>query len=215
MASVVLAEDESLTLDVSDLINHGNQLSNVGNYTEATTYFDRAINIQPNNTDALYGKGLALDNFGNHKNAIDIYNKILSIDPYNMDAMASKGVILFNTGNQTEALNYFQKVLTLKNNTTFRSMFDKGVSSYGVGDYAHAINYFKESLKSDPYNAMTLNNLGFALDISGSSTEAIKFFDLEFFYPMNIHIVNLSDFNPIKARSAFFAYFILVYYSFK
>ena len=119
MTSVVLAEDESLTLDVSDLINNGNQLSNVGNYTEAIAYFDRAINIQPNNTDALHGKGLALDNFGNHKNAIDIYNKILSIDPYNMDAMASKGVILFNTGNQTEAMNYFQKVLTLKTTPLF------------------------------------------------------------------------------------------------
>ena len=64
---------------------------------------------EPNNTEALHGKGLTIDNFGNHTEAVDIYDEILAIDPENMDALASKGVILYNTGNHTEAMKYLKK----------------------------------------------------------------------------------------------------------
>ena len=88
-----LGQEESLIISSTDLINQGKYLNNIGNYTEAIVYFDKVLAAEPNNTEALHGKGLTIDNFGNHTEAVDIYDEILGIDPNNMDALASKGVI--------------------------------------------------------------------------------------------------------------------------
>jgi tetratricopeptide (TPR) repeat protein len=40
--------------NVSALINKGRALYNLGNYTQAITYFDKALAIEPNATDALF-----------------------------------------------------------------------------------------------------------------------------------------------------------------
>ncbi|CAN5600373.1 hypothetical protein BH23THE1_BH23THE1_23010 [soil metagenome] len=160
--STASGQEVSITINTTDLINQGKYLNNIGNYTEALTYFDKVLSVDPNNTEALHGKGLTIDNFGNHTDAVEIYDEILTIDPDNMDTLASKGVVLYNTGNHAEAITNFEKVLTLNSSTSNRSMFDKGVSYYGLGKYQDAIDYFKKSLDVDPNNTLTLNNLGFA-----------------------------------------------------
>src|SRR5690349_11772785 len=94
-SSYTLAQDGTLLLNISYLINQANNLSNIGNYSTAIDYYNKVLDIQPNNILALHGKGLAMDTSGNHTDAVDVYNRILKIDPNNMDALASKGVILY------------------------------------------------------------------------------------------------------------------------
>src|SRR5690606_5290429 len=143
-----------------------------------TLFRSKVLIAEPNNTEALHGKGLTIDNFGNHTEAVDIYDKILEIEPDNMDALASKGVVLYNTGNKEEAIKNFEKVLTLNYSSSNRSFFNWGVTHYGLGNYKNAIESFRIALQIDPKNSLTLNNLGFALEISGKYEEAIKYFDL-------------------------------------
>jgi tetratricopeptide (TPR) repeat protein len=45
----------------SPLRGKGYALNNLGKYEEAIQYFDKALQIDPNDTDALRGKGYALD----------------------------------------------------------------------------------------------------------------------------------------------------------
>ena len=88
--SITSGQEESITINTTDLINQGKYLNNIGNYTEALAYFDKVLVVEPNNTEALHGKGLTTDNFGNHAEAVDVYDKILAIDPNNMDALLAK-----------------------------------------------------------------------------------------------------------------------------
>ena len=48
--------------------------------------------MDPNNTEALHGKGLSIDTSGNHTEAIKYYDKVLRMDPNNMDALTGMGV---------------------------------------------------------------------------------------------------------------------------
>ena len=59
----------------------------LGNYTQAIQYYDKALAIDPKNVDALNYKGLALDSLGNYTGAIAYFDKVLAIDPKNVDAL--------------------------------------------------------------------------------------------------------------------------------
>jgi tetratricopeptide (TPR) repeat protein len=94
------------------LDNKGVALNNLGNYTGAILYFDKALAIDPNYVSALNGKGVALNNLGNYTGAILYFDKALAIDPKNTYALDNKAAILdrlgsyTTTGNATKFLEY-------------------------------------------------------------------------------------------------------------
>ena len=50
----------------TSVYNKGLALSDLGNYTGAIVYYDKALAINPHDVNALTHKGIALDNLGNH-----------------------------------------------------------------------------------------------------------------------------------------------------
>src|SRR5215469_11013199 len=66
-------------------------LYNVGNYSQAIQYYDKALAIDPHYVKALTNKGVALDNLGNYAGAIEYYDKALAIDPHYINALYNKG----------------------------------------------------------------------------------------------------------------------------
>ncbi|MGA9744663.1 MAG: tetratricopeptide repeat protein, partial [Nitrososphaeraceae archaeon] len=55
----------------------GLTLYDVGMLEEAVAYFDRVLDIESNNTLALYYKALALDKLGKYNEAITVRDKLL------------------------------------------------------------------------------------------------------------------------------------------
>jgi tetratricopeptide (TPR) repeat protein len=84
-----------------------------GKITEAIMYYDIVLVLAPNDTGALYDKGLALDVLGLHGDAITYYDKVLSVWPDNINALVNKGRALADLGRYYEAIEYFDKVLAL------------------------------------------------------------------------------------------------------
>jgi tetratricopeptide (TPR) repeat protein len=72
------------------LYDKGLTLSNIGNYAEATQYYDKALMIDPKNIHLLTDKGNALSNLGNYTEAIRYYNKAQVIDPNHSNALKEK-----------------------------------------------------------------------------------------------------------------------------
>ena len=61
----------------------------------AIQYYNKVLEINPNNVDALTNKGVALSKLNNNTGVIQYYNKVLEINPNNVDALTNKGVALF------------------------------------------------------------------------------------------------------------------------
>ena len=59
-------------------------------YNESLDYFDRALRIDPNFTEAWYAKGVALHNMMRYDEAIQCYNRALAIDPGNAVVVSLK-----------------------------------------------------------------------------------------------------------------------------
>src|SRR5215469_14509073 len=63
---------------------------NAGNYTEAISYFDKALAINPNYSLALYNKGASLSKLGIYNESIAYFDRVLAIQPTNALALVGK-----------------------------------------------------------------------------------------------------------------------------
>lgn len=63
------------------------------NYNEETPWYDKALEINPNDTTALKAKGTALYEQGDYKNALKYYNKVLEISTNDTQAMMGKSLV--------------------------------------------------------------------------------------------------------------------------
>src|SRR5688500_6608248 len=77
---------------VDELYNKGNELFNDGKYDEAITYYDKALEIDPNYVKALSNRGSALSTLERYEEAIMSYDKALEIEPTYVKALINKGI---------------------------------------------------------------------------------------------------------------------------
>lgn len=99
-----------------ELLKSGETLYAEGDLANAIGYYNEVLAIEPNNTGAIYDKGLALDVLGKHEDAIVHYDMLLSIQPDNINALVNKGAALADLGNYQEAIKYFDRVLNIDPN---------------------------------------------------------------------------------------------------
>ena len=76
----------------------GSALDRLGNYTQAISYLDKALTLDPNDKFALEEKGVNLDNLGNYTQAISYLDKALTIDPNYKFALAEEASVCAHAG---------------------------------------------------------------------------------------------------------------------
>ena len=77
--------------------------------------YDRALNLQPKNMNALINKGSVLHTLEKYSEALSCYNIALNIDKNNPIVLAYKGLCIGETGNIRLAIKYFKKALSIDN----------------------------------------------------------------------------------------------------
>lgn len=97
-------------------------------YERALRFYDKALEINPRNTDALFCKALALEDWSSRlgkegkteeaserlEEAFELYDETTELDPEYASAWNNKGVILEETGEITEAIKCYDKALRIE-----------------------------------------------------------------------------------------------------
>jgi tetratricopeptide (TPR) repeat protein len=130
-------------------------------YTEAKNFFEKAVELEPDNSDYLNRLGSILNALGDHREAIDYYEKALDID-----------VKTYGAQHPNVARDY--------NNL--------GVAWRELGEYSKAIDYYEKALAADlkvfgekhPNVARDYNNLGVAWNSLGETKKAIDYLEMAF-----------------------------------
>jgi len=78
-----------LEYDIDFMVYKGGQYLKMFNYEEAIIFFDKALELEPNNVEALYQKANAFSALEKYDEAIEYYEKVLNIDPENQNAAIS------------------------------------------------------------------------------------------------------------------------------
>ena len=81
--------------EAKDLFIKGLTLSTqYARYNESLEYFDKALTIDPNFTEAWYAKGVAFHNMNRYDEAVICYDRALAIDPSDTFVQSLKAVTL-------------------------------------------------------------------------------------------------------------------------
>ena len=84
-------------------------LSQYGQYNESLNYFDEALALNQNFTEAWFAKGVAFHNLKNYDEAIKCYDRALLLNPADPGVWYMKGITFQDAGRMTEATEFYRK----------------------------------------------------------------------------------------------------------
>lgn len=151
-------------------------------YQYAYAEFHKALQIDPNNKDALHGLALVHMEFQEYEMSKDLFLRALSIDPEYADARFNLGICYQKINMHKEAIDAFSKALS---NPVFiaqdKAYFGQGVSYYRLGRYEEAKNAFDKAIKRNVlfipahlYLSLTYQKLGLYPEAFHTLKYAIK-----------------------------------------
>ncbi len=97
-----------------ELYNKAYSLSNLGHLEEALTWYDKALEVDPENADAWINKGACQHKLGRLEASVSSYSRALAVDKHNAAALRNLGSSLFALGRLEVALDAFKKGASLE-----------------------------------------------------------------------------------------------------
>ena len=134
------------------LSNYGNALAHAGHASEALTYYDKAIKVNPHFYAAYGNRGLIYVSLGNYNQAIEDCNKAIELDPKNKSAYNNRAWSYFELGRYQLAISDFKENIKLNKNSkqTADSYIGLAISYFELKNIKEAKLYYKQAVEIEP-----------------------------------------------------------------
>lgn len=148
--------------------------SGTGEYEEAISRYERAIELDPKYSDAYSGMAKAYNDNGEPEQAVSLYQQAIDIKPGYWAGYRDLGVHYYYRGEMDKAIENFEKVIELTPNNSYAYSNLGGVYYY-QGEMEKARRMFERALELDntPANA---NNLASIYFVEGNYEEAAEMY---------------------------------------
>lgn len=144
-----------------------------GHLHESEVLFQKILQTEPNNPDALHLLGLIADEAGKHEVAVDLISRALKFAPNFVEAHINLGSALQEQGELAEAVESFNRAIKI-NPSIAVAHNNLGNALHKQGKLAEAVDSLHEAIRIEPGNVMAHNNLGVVLQKQGNLAEAAK-----------------------------------------
>jgi tetratricopeptide (TPR) repeat protein/arylsulfatase A-like enzyme len=142
-----------------------------GRPDEAEAHFRKALEYEPNFTDARNGLGLLLEQGGHYDAALAEFRRVVAIDPDHAEARNNIGIILKERGKMDEAAAAFKAAIAA--DPAFAGSYSNlALIEEQRGNLSEAERLFRESLRRDASDAKVRANLGGLLYLAGRYEDA-------------------------------------------
>ena len=151
----------------------GYALAAQGRTAEAIEHCQKALEINPDYSDANNNLGTVFLNQGRLDEAAEYFHRALEVYPSFAEAHNNLGILLTKQGRTAEAIEHYQKAIELNPN---RAEFYNNLGNLLAtkGRTAEAIEQFQKALEVEPDNAKVHYNLANILIAQGRWDEAIE-----------------------------------------
>ena len=122
-------------------------------------YYDKAIQLSPNDADAYINRGSAKHNLGRYQEAVTDYGKAIQLNPNEALAYYGRGGSKQNLGLYQETITDYDKALQLNPNYT-NAYINRGISKHKLGRYKEAIGDYDKSIQLNPNDVDAYYNRG-------------------------------------------------------
>lgn len=134
----------------ADYVKYGEDLANGNRPEEALEYFDKAIQILPNNDFAWGDKGLILDKLGRSDEALESFSRAIEIDSTNPITWHNKGLTLIKLKRLEEAIECFDRAIEY-NEKYAKAWYNKGRALAMLNKADEGQKAFDTARKLDPF----------------------------------------------------------------
>jgi tetratricopeptide (TPR) repeat protein len=138
--------------------NLGTTLAKKGQFGEAITQLQKAVELNPNFTKARTNLGLALLRAGRTSEAFAQVQAALKTDPNYAEAQNTMGGVLFQMGQIDEAIPYFERALGI-NPSYAEAHYNLGIIFAQKGQTDEAVTEFQKVLALTPNDAAARSHL--------------------------------------------------------
>ena len=115
-------------------------------FKQAIIYYKNAIEILPDNTEALYNAGVCYYGMGDKENALRVYEQVLKVSPEYTNAANNVGVIYFERQDYENAKKYFLHAIKYDPNNS-DALGNLGAINHNLGNMQEAVEYYKKALQ--------------------------------------------------------------------
>jgi len=162
-------------MNLKDMLNRAVIAHQAGQFTEARMWYEKVLDCEPENPDALYLLGGIYYQNDNPRSAAELITRAIQSAPDRDYFYTHLGLALYAMGNGEDAMDAFRCALSLnpENSETHTMM---GKVFLKMGKAAEAIEAFKKCIAAGPENARALQDLGTAFLLAGQQEEAADAF---------------------------------------
>jgi tetratricopeptide (TPR) repeat protein len=150
---------EERFLDDLSFIRAANEFQVADDIYRAEQAYRKALEYNPQNSDALNGIGSVLGRRGLVEEAIQYFKQALEIDPNNLEAYHNMGLALTNQDKLYEALTYYEQALEIDPEHA-NTLCNMGLILSNQGRIDEAVARYKQAIKANPKHLVSHNNLG-------------------------------------------------------
>ena len=146
-----------------------------GRLEAAAPLYQRAIERDPNDSEALHLFGVLSHQQGAHARAIELISKAVALRPNSAFFHANLAEAYRAIGDMDRAIGCSQTALQLWPDYP-EALCNLGAAQQGKGKHSDAIEHFRRAIELRPDFVVAHNNLGIALRETGQSDEALAEF---------------------------------------
>ncbi|MBQ8848057.1 MAG: tetratricopeptide repeat protein [Candidatus Gastranaerophilales bacterium] len=161
--------------NAQNYVNLGAIYQKQGNFEGAKAQYQKAYQLDNNDSTILYNLASLFSQQQNYQNAIEVYDRLLSQKPNNIEVLEYKATALKELMRYDEALVEYDKILAIQpNNQNAKSAKENIILNNFSGEKLQ--NYLKQKALSSPNNYEDQFNLAFELHKNKKYQEAIQFY---------------------------------------
>ena len=169
-------QGEAVCNTTSQCIGSAQTRIEVRYYPDAIKFLNRALALDPENTQALMLMGVAQAKSGNLTGAIIPLDRAVTIDPSMSAAWENRGIVLAMSGETVASRIDFEKAVTLPGNSSL-AWYNLGVARSREGNSSEALDAFDHALQIDNKCTPCKQMIGKSLIAIGQYDAALNIFD--------------------------------------
>lgn len=152
------------------------EYQNIENYSEATRYLKKVLELDPKSEDALYELAYCYELAKNHEEAIATFNFLIDKAPYNEHAWFNLGASYQALGQYEKALVAFDYVIIIDEGF-HAAYFNKANVLVQLGRQKDAIDLYKKALSFEILDSLIYFYIGDCYDSLEDHRNALIFFE--------------------------------------
>lgn len=169
-------EIDNKTLTENELLQHGHLHIKKQKYKKALSFYDLALQKNPNSLEALIGEANSYHLLDKYDDALRLYNKILEIDNKNISILNAKSSILFKKDRFEDVIKFTDLILEIDPQNV-NALIRKSGALINMGKPIEALAIAEKAIRLDSKRAMAWQNKGAALGLIEKYQKAIRCFE--------------------------------------